>query len=89
MKEATDLYTVSCLNFTGLQSGLALCQYRDANWQTLQRQGMGRIPRFSLKLLRLQTYARDGLSLLTGIESAKKVAGVLIYELRSDFVEIL
>ena len=25
--EATDLYTVSCLNFTGLQSGLALCQY--------------------------------------------------------------
>ena len=28
----------------------------NANWQTLQRQGMGRIPRFSLKLLRLQTY---------------------------------
>ena len=50
---------------------------------------MGRIPRFSLKLLRRQTYVRDGLSLLKGIESAKKVAGVLIYELRSDFVEIL
>ena len=50
---------------------------------------MGRIPRFSLKLLRLQTYARDGLGLLKGIESAKKVTDVLIYELRSDFVEIL
>ena len=37
--EATDSYTVSCLNFTGLQSGLALCQYNLETFQLQQCRG--------------------------------------------------